>query len=550
MYFLIPIITENLNTARENSQMSDKCIALCQSGKQCSKRSTIITDESLNVCINHKSYTIETCEILTKLIKDKIENDIIREQNKIANKKIMIGHEKDIPLVNNMGKIIRFAFVEDADYEMISKYSWYIKIDMDDILSYAFASVNNKLTSMHKFIMESLPENMIIDHKDGNGLNNRRSNLRFATLEQNGQNSKKKEGTSSKYKGVSWNKNFKKWVACYKGKKTAYLGCFDIEEEAAKAYDIYVLKTLGPDSRTNGFGKIDDELSERSIKELPKNIMIKKGKYRVVIEYNKKTYEKRGIKTLDEAIIQLDKYIDSINEIKAQEKEDHFNKEIIRNDICQAIIQVRNRKGEITREVPVNDDKWHELTQYSWSISRDKYYTTKINGKTMSLHRMIIDAKPGEIVDHINEDTNTVNTNTSENLRINDHSGNTHNKIKQENTSSVYKGVYYGKKEGKWRSVITKDRKINILGMYKTEVEAAIAYNSKAIELYGEFANKNKISDEDNLKYLESVKQNLIRIENKTRASIYIGVCWNKQTNKWIASIYHKKKYHIGLFND
>lgn len=77
-----------------------------------------------------------------------------------------------------------------------------------------------------------------IDHRDGNGCNNRRSNLRFATKSENGMNQRKRENTSSIYKGVYFHKPSGKWLAHIMiNGKSIHLGYFVDEIDAAKAYD-------------------------------------------------------------------------------------------------------------------------------------------------------------------------------------------------------------------------------------------------------------------------------------------------------------------------
>ena len=83
------------------------------------------------------------------------------------------------------------------------------------------------------------PVGIIIDHINRNGLDNRKANLRFATAAQNGWNCRRNVSTdSSKYKGVAWNKEVKKWrvILGYKGERK-FLGYFEDEKTAAKAYD-------------------------------------------------------------------------------------------------------------------------------------------------------------------------------------------------------------------------------------------------------------------------------------------------------------------------
>ena len=90
---------------------------------------------------------------------------------------------------------------------------------------------------MHRAILNA-PKGLLVDHIDGNGLNNRKSNLRLCTFAQNAHNSRPRRNSSSRYKGVCWHKLKKKWtVSIYKGGKRTYLGYYDDEIEAALAYD-------------------------------------------------------------------------------------------------------------------------------------------------------------------------------------------------------------------------------------------------------------------------------------------------------------------------
>ncbi|TXK23321.1 hypothetical protein FVR03_22750 [Pontibacter qinzhouensis] len=109
-------------------------------------------------------------------------------------------------------------------------------------------SLNGKIkkVSVHQLVANAFIENpdpinlIVIDHKDGNPKNNLSSNLRWATIRTNCQNqNRKREGrTTSKFLGVSFCKRDNIWLAYIKaptGRK--HLGCYKIEEDAAKAYD-------------------------------------------------------------------------------------------------------------------------------------------------------------------------------------------------------------------------------------------------------------------------------------------------------------------------
>ena len=88
---------------------------------------------------------------------------------------------------------------------------------------------------------------ILVDHINHNGLDNRKANLRFATYSQNAWNRKKPtDSGSSKYKGVRWVKDSKKWraVICNNNRRT-HLGFFNDEKEAAAAYDTAAKKHRG-----------------------------------------------------------------------------------------------------------------------------------------------------------------------------------------------------------------------------------------------------------------------------------------------------------------
>lgn len=93
------------------------------------------------------------------------------------------------------------------------------------------------LVHMHRLIANA-PDKSFVDHEDGNGLNNRRSNLRIATNQQNTWNGRLRSTNTSGYRGVTYKKASQKWAAqiSVEGKRV-YLGLFNTPEEAALAFD-------------------------------------------------------------------------------------------------------------------------------------------------------------------------------------------------------------------------------------------------------------------------------------------------------------------------
>ncbi len=143
-----------------------------------------------------------------------------------------------IKLITNKNVDIKFqyAIVSPEDYQDLSEYPWQLW-ETNSNVYYAVRCCGRKIVYMHRQIMNA-PPGKIVDHKDRNGLNNTRQNLRLATRSQNSCNRKRTKAGSSKYRGVYYVKGYGKWTAQirYNG-IVKYLGCFDNEEEAARAYD-------------------------------------------------------------------------------------------------------------------------------------------------------------------------------------------------------------------------------------------------------------------------------------------------------------------------
>ena len=134
------------------------------------------------------------------------------------------------------------------------------------------------------------------------------------------------------------------------------------------------------------------------------------------------------------------------------------------------------------KEILVDDDKYYDLIRYSWNPVKDGYVQSKLG----QMHVYLMHPKPGEKIDHINNDPKD---NRLLNLRISNDSFNNHNKPKQEGLTSNYIGV--SKKNSRYTSQISKDKIKYYLGMFDTEEEAAKARDKKALELYGEHAKLN-----------------------------------------------------------
>jgi hypothetical protein len=152
---------------------------------------------------------------------------------------------EEIPLVNSD----KITTIDDEDYKEISKHRWvltpkgYVK---------SSTKIKGKQPYIHRFIINP-PNDLQIDHIDHDPLNNTRSNLRIATNSQNHANGLKFRGNkTSRYKGVCWYKNYKKWEAGIMiNYKHIKLGYFASEVEAATAYDMAALKYFREFSKLN-----------------------------------------------------------------------------------------------------------------------------------------------------------------------------------------------------------------------------------------------------------------------------------------------------------
>ncbi len=137
----------------------------------------------------------------------------------------------------SQGKV---ALVDPEDYNALSKFKWYAHKESG--LFYATRQSNS--IRMHR-VITGANVGQEVDHKNGNGLDNRRANLRFATRSQNAANSRVVHGTSG-FRGVTWHRGCRKWQAQISvGKQTKYLGVFSNPKEAHERWKIEAEKSFG-----------------------------------------------------------------------------------------------------------------------------------------------------------------------------------------------------------------------------------------------------------------------------------------------------------------
>lgn len=138
------------------------------------------------------------------------------------------------------------AIVDDEDYERLSQYRWHAFVRVFGDREYVLArrSAGNRTPLMHREILNA-PDGVEVDHRNGNGLDNRRKNLRLCTRSQNMANTPNK--TRGLYRGVRKNTNGYRWTAKIgiSGRQIVLGSAFETPELAAAAYNAAALREFG-----------------------------------------------------------------------------------------------------------------------------------------------------------------------------------------------------------------------------------------------------------------------------------------------------------------
>lgn len=142
-----------------------------------------------------------------------------------------------------------FAIADEEDYERVSPHRWRVSCERGRY--YARSTINGKTTSLHRFVLDA-PAGTLVDHKDFDGLNCTKENLRFATPVQNVGHMRKHGRNTSGYKGIAWVPALGRWVATIKNARRKYnLGTFQTKVEAARHYDAAAHVLLGEFAEPN-----------------------------------------------------------------------------------------------------------------------------------------------------------------------------------------------------------------------------------------------------------------------------------------------------------
>ncbi len=189
-------------------------------------------------------------------------------------------------------------------------------------------------------------------------------------------------------------------------------------------------------------------------------------------------------------------------------------------------------KGQVTY---VDDEDYEMLNQKTWCVN-DGYAVNRELGR---MHRFLLGAPKGVMVDHRNGDKLD---NRRENLRLCTNSQNQANR-QVFRGASPFKGVCWQQRPngtGAWKAQLIVESKVVYLGVFKTDLEAASAYNDAALQHFGEFAHLNDLGLPASPLVSHERKQ-----VKRTKPSGYKGVTFDKNRSLWMAQLSYKGVTHL-----
>lgn len=352
---------------------------------------------------------------------------------------------------------------------------------------YAIVCIEGRKVQLSHLVAGRPPRGKMKDHINGDRLDNRNENLRDVDSTQNNQNRRKAANTSSRYLGVSWNKELQKWRADVHVDGVRGQRFFHTEEEAARQYDlaaVYFHYVRDPKfvPRLNGLLSVEELEAARLTCPWPRPVWSTSTKYvtwrnpKYSVEMpdldGRRRYHGRfDTETAAKAKVQE---IEAAQEVERDRR--HKALPITYNKDGVAIIVLNQTRGT-QRHVLVDADIWHLLSRWGWNAASENHYPSgSVLKKTWHLHKFIWhlmhpneEISEGFLVDHVNHDLFDCRR---ANLRLLTVAENNHNCRKRKTTSSKFVGVRkYGEK---WRAGTKKIRCSPCL--YDTEVEAHEAY--------------------------------------------------------------------------
>ena len=347
-----------------------------------------------------------------------------------------------------------------------------------------------KIFKLFNYIYETLhgkniPDGMVLHHINKCRWSNRLCNLELTTQAHNSAAvDRKKEDSTSEYKGVHFSKKEQKWKSAISLNETRpYLGRFDSEYEAGVQYDrafVAVHKSVNGSNNLLNENEVREILAnpetfipkpKRAKRKLPTGVCTDGSGYRVQIMHEKTRITKCGFWTIEAAVAFRDQ---TLQRIQDEVMEKLHGTPIVRNADGVAIIKVKVPHKEVYVDAKVSDEDYYNVVQHKWYLLRGR---ANGGGRIGRMHNFIMQhSNRSSPIDHVNHDPLD---NRRENLRIGTCSLNARNKRKRENCSSQYAGVYENKRTGKWRAGIATNYEDKYLGQHDTEEEAAAAYQKE-----------------------------------------------------------------------
>lgn len=352
-----------------------------------------------------------------------------------------------------------------------------------------------KAIIMHRVIIERkvgypLTANTVVDHINGNRFDNRRVNLREATISQNAANAKRGTDRGVKFKHGKWEA-----IIGYQ-RQLIYLGAFNTKKLAVEAYDIAATELFGE------FARLDREYKEDPVWIIAREIFEQQVK---------------NIPVKNDPLYTIDKNNPSI-----------------------AYIPINLDKTVIV------DSQDVDLAQQKWFLQSGRYAARRIyggdspNGRNARMHRIIMERKLGRPIQdglHIDHVNGNGLDNRRNNLREATQSQNMQNlRLRKDNTSQ-YKGV-------RWVSDQTWEARLNdqTIGYFDTAEDASFAYDKSALKRHGEFASLNH-PVEQVLAWVPPIRQ-----FGRKNANGYRGI--QACGDRWVASIQTGElKLYLGSFD-
>ncbi len=402
-----------------------------------------------------------------------------------------------VPIFNKQKHILGYTRIDKDDEYKLKGLNLIQAVSPCGYTAVLVTPFKQKLLPLSHFLTGIPPEGLIKDHINRNSFDNRKRNLRNATISQQVQNIDKKENCYSIYKGVTWLKTSRKWTARASLNSTSYhFGYSDDELTLAKAYDKFVLYYYKENARTNDVLSQEEKLE--ALTTPPSVVKRKEPQYGTGIT---KPFLKYIAQWVDlngkQKILSFEKLEDAVamRESKVQEVIDEklhlLVQEVIQRDENGISIIKTNKTRGKSFDIKVDEKLYYRINMYNWNFRPGKNPTSTVDGKkSVKLPDLVLSIagktpKPGETIDHIYHDHTDCRLSS---LRYATKSQQCQNRRKLPGLKRKYIGVQQAYR--KFTSQIQINYKPKFIGSFNTELEAAQAYD-KAVDVYYPGGMKN-----------------------------------------------------------